>query len=69
LAEWTIWVTSNVVTDKQRDIIDEKLAESRRLGEEAGKAGDKVVDALRRAAYSRARPATPYRAVGTGARG
>jgi hypothetical protein len=56
-----------VVTDKQRDMIDQKLAESRRLGEEAGKAGDKVVDALRRAAYSRTRPASPYRAVGRGA--
>jgi hypothetical protein len=63
----TTGVTSTVVTDKQRDIIDEKLTESRRLGKEASKAGDKAVDALRRAAYSRGRSAGPYRWVGRAA--
>jgi hypothetical protein len=52
------------VTDKQRDTIEQKLAESRRLGQEAEKAGEKVVDNLRRAAYSRRRSASSYRAVG-----
>jgi hypothetical protein len=51
------------MTDKQRDMIDEKLAGSRLLGKEASRAGDKAVDALRRAAYSRAWPTRPYRAV------
>jgi hypothetical protein len=41
-----------VDTDEQRDIIDQKLAESRRLGKEADKAGDKAIASLKRAARS-----------------
>jgi hypothetical protein len=40
------------VTDKQRDMIERKLAESRRLGKEADAAGRRVVAALHRAARS-----------------
>ena len=50
------------VTDEQRNEIDRKLNESRRLRIEAEKAGDKVVEGLRRAAAKR-RTATQYRAV------
>ena len=50
------------MTDEQRNEIDRKLNESRRLRIEAEKAGDKVVEGLRRAAAKR-RTATQYRAV------
>jgi hypothetical protein len=51
------------MTDKQREQIELKLAESRRLGHAADKAGDRVVDALRRAARSSGRARPEYRAV------
>jgi hypothetical protein len=40
------------MTKDKRDIIEKNLAESRRLGKEAGKAADKAVNGLRRAAHS-----------------
>jgi hypothetical protein len=50
------------VTDEQRNEIDRKLDESRRLRAEAEKAGEKVVEGLRRAA-ARRRRAAQYRTV------
>ena len=40
------------MTDEKRALIEEKLAESRRLGEEADRAADKAIAGLRRAARS-----------------
>lgn len=40
------------MTNRKRDIIEKNLAESRRLGEEAGKSAKKAVDGLHRAARS-----------------
>ena len=52
------------MTDKQRDIIERNVAESRRLGKEADKAGDKVVSGLRQAARASHSGTRQYRAVG-----
>jgi len=44
--------TVESMTDEKRALIEEKLAESRRLGEEAGRAADKAIAGLKRAARS-----------------
>ncbi len=51
------------MTAKQRDLIRENVAESRRLGERADKAADKVVRGLR-GATARPRVTSAYRSVG-----